>query len=62
MYMVSINREICTGCKECTELCPSAILGVEDDKAAVVGDASECMGCLSCVAVCESGAVKVDEY
>jgi len=63
MFMVGINQDVCTGCHECTQLCPSDLLAEgEDGKAEVVGDPSECMGCLSCVSVCESGAVTVDEY
>jgi len=62
MYIVSINADKCKGCKDCQDLCPSSLLGMEGDKAAVTGDSAECMGCQSCVAICEEEAIEVAEY
>lgn len=63
MFLVVIDEEKCTGCGQCTEICPAQILGPgENAKAEVVGDAAECMGCLSCLTVCEAEAISVDEY
>lgn len=61
MFMVSIDKEKCEGCGECADSCPASILGMEDDKAAVVGEPSECLGCETCVTVCPSGAVTLQE-
>lgn len=62
MYIVSISEEKCIGCKECTEICPAGLLGLNGEKAEVIGDSSECMGCESCTSVCQSGAIQVQEF
>lgn len=62
MFMVMINRDLCTGCKDCQELCPSDLLGMVDGKAEVTGEAGECMGCESCTAMCPAGAITLSEF
>ncbi|MHB1417280.1 MAG: 4Fe-4S binding protein [Chloroflexota bacterium] len=54
MYVININENLCEGC-------PVAILSMEDGKATVSGDPSECMGCESCVATCPHEAITVTE-
>ena len=61
MYVVNIDQNKCDGAGECVEVCPVAILSLEDGKATVSGDMSECLGCESCVAVCPTGAISIQE-
>ena len=61
MFTVSIDTEKCEGCGECAESCPAGILGFENGKAFVEGDATECMGCETCISVCPSGAAQIQE-
>jgi len=61
IFTVSIDRDKCEGCGECTESCPADILEMVDGKAEVTGNADECLGCETCVSVCPSGAVTVQE-
>ena len=60
IFTVTIDRDKCDGCGECTESCPADILEMEDG-ISVVTDPEECLGCESCVAVCPTGAITVEE-
>ncbi|MBE0467866.1 MAG: 4Fe-4S binding protein [Candidatus Desulforudis sp.] len=59
MFVVTIDRETCEGCGECTESCPAEALAMVDGKAQVVND--ECMGCETCVTICPSGSITLQE-
>jgi NAD-dependent dihydropyrimidine dehydrogenase PreA subunit len=59
MFVVTVNGDVCDGCGECTESCPSETLKLVDGKAQVVND--ECMGCETCVTICPTGAVTLEE-
>ena len=61
MYIVTVNTDTCEGCSECVNVCPTAILSLEDEKATVSGDPNDCVGCESCVSVCTSGSITVQE-
>ena len=61
MFIISINDDTCEGCGECANTCPASIISMEDDKASVTGDLTECLGCESCVSVCTSGSVTMQE-
>ncbi len=50
------NQEKCTLCGVCVEICPRAILKIEDKKVVQSGD---CLMCAHCYAVCRFGAVTV---
>ncbi len=52
-----INKEKCTGCGLCLDVCPSDTLSLINGKAAVTG--RESLGCGHCEAVCPTGAIKV---
>jgi NAD-dependent dihydropyrimidine dehydrogenase PreA subunit len=60
MWQVSVDKEKCTGCGECTEVCPVDVYELNDGKSEPV-NAEECLGCESCVEVCEAGAITVEE-
>jgi ferredoxin len=53
MYVV--NRDRCTGCGACGDVCPAEAVTIEDGKA-VIG--MECTGCGACPRVCPEGAIR----
>jgi NAD-dependent dihydropyrimidine dehydrogenase PreA subunit len=59
-WNVEIDLDKCTGDEECVNVCPAAVLEMEDGKA-VVANIDECLGCESCVEVCPSAAITVTE-
>lgn len=52
-----VDRDRCTGCGLCVEVCPAGTLTLVDGKAAVTGDRS--LSCGQCAAVCPVGAITV---
>jgi NAD-dependent dihydropyrimidine dehydrogenase PreA subunit len=61
LFIVTIDEDQCSGCNECTDICPAHLLSFVEDKAQVTGDESECMGCESCTTVCPTGAISIAE-
>ena len=53
-----IDKEACTGCETCVDICPSAAITMEDGIAVV--DADMCVDCESCVDECPSGAIHME--
>ncbi len=60
MFEVTIDKDKCTGCEECVDVCPSDVLEIVDGKSEVV-EPEECLGCESCLEVCEAEAITVEE-
>jgi len=54
-----INREKCTGCGICVEICPVNVLVVEKGKAKVV-NSGDCIECRACEAQCPEEAISFD--
>ena len=52
--MVKINRDVCTGCGGCIDLCPTIAISMVDDKVQV--DNELCTECKICVKVCPVNA------
>ncbi len=52
---IDIDRQKCTGCGLCVEVCPDRTISLEDGRAAVTGE--RCMECGHCLAVCPAEAV-----
>lgn len=50
-----VNAEDCTGCGECTEVCPYGAVEVIDGDAVI--DPAACHFCYRCVEVCPEGAI-----
>lgn len=59
-WQVVVDKEKCTGCEECIEVCPVDVFELVDGKADPV-NMEECLGCESCVEVCEEDAITVTE-
>ncbi len=55
---LSLDRALCTGCRECIEVCPHAVFDMEGGKA-TIADRLSCMECGACMKNCAAGAIKV---
>ena len=55
---VQLDKEKCTGCGQCTEVCPRAVFTLRDRKAAIV-DRDSCIECGACARNCATGALSV---
>jgi len=52
---VTIDKEKCTGCSICVEVCPTEALSIEDEKA--VCDDDLCVDCGVCIPECPEDAI-----
>jgi len=53
-----LDREKCSGCGRCVDVCPHAVLEMADRKAKIM-DRQACMECGACANNCETGAITV---
>jgi ferredoxin len=53
-----INKDKCTGCGTCVDICPSAAIELASEKAVV--DASGCVDCETCVDECPESAIHME--
>jgi len=56
MYEITIDKDKCTGCGECVDICPAEVLEMVDEKSSPV-HIEECLGCESCVETCPENAI-----
>lgn len=54
---VKINKEKCTGCGECAELCPVEALSIENNTVSVNDE--ECIDCGACESICPANALSL---
>ena len=54
----TVDKEKCSGCGECSEVCPLDAIEIQEDVAVVNPD--ECSDCGSCVDVCPTEAIAVE--
>ena len=55
---LSLNTEACTGCGQCTQVCPHGVLALDGGKVRIV-DRDGCMECGACVTNCPAAALGV---
>lgn len=53
-----IDKEKCTGCISCADVCPAEAITFEEGKAVV--DEEECLDCGLCVRECPTSAITVE--
>lgn len=60
---VTIDRDKCSGCGLCAQICPGKAIHLEgkgrERKACMEEVFPQCMSCNDCAAICEQGAVEV---
>jgi ferredoxin len=52
-----VNKEKCTGCGACVDVCPVEAIVLENGKAKV--DADKCVDCGQCVEACPVEAIRI---
>lgn len=58
--VVVIDEELCTGCGACADICPKAILYVDEEQnVCKVTDETECDKLRGCERVCPMGAISI---
>lgn len=55
---VVVNRDICTQCYRCIDICPDRILQKGEEGQIVISDEA-CLNCGHCSAICPTGAIEV---
>jgi len=53
-----VDKNKCTGCGTCVDICPAAAIEIKDEIAVV--DADLCIDCESCVDECPSEAIHME--
>ena len=54
---VEIDKNKCTGCEQCVDICPVEAITMNNGKASI--DEETCVECGACEAECPSEAIKI---
>jgi NAD-dependent dihydropyrimidine dehydrogenase PreA subunit len=58
---VSINLDLCNGCRKCQNSCPTDVFGFnEATQKSYLAYPGDCSVCFLCIGDCPTGAIKVD--
>ena len=60
-YLSIIDRDFCTGCRECKKRCMFGAVRYDRNSNKCVVDPVACYGCGICRTVCDSGAIRLTE-
>ena len=52
-----VDKDLCTGCGNCEEICPPRAIYLDDDKAVI--EEEYCEECGFCAAACPVDAIKI---
>jgi NAD-dependent dihydropyrimidine dehydrogenase PreA subunit len=55
---LKLDKETCNGCGICLDVCPRAVLAM-DDRKALIADRDACMECGACMTNCPTTAISV---
>ena len=58
---ISIDNDLCVGCRLCVLVCKPMVLGMAGEYVATVVDASKCNLCMDCEEQCPESAIKVQK-
>ncbi|MBN2495059.1 MAG: CoB--CoM heterodisulfide reductase iron-sulfur subunit A family protein [Deltaproteobacteria bacterium] len=57
-----IDEELCSGCKNCLDICPYNAIDFDDEKNRAVLNEALCKACGTCAATCPSGAIRARHF
>ena len=52
-----VDRDKCTGCGDCIDICPSEAISLQEEKAQIAND--DCTECGACVEECANEAISL---
>lgn len=55
---IRIDREKCTACSKCIQICPGKLLYSDQANKAFIKYPQDCWGCTACLKECRSGAIE----
>jgi NAD-dependent dihydropyrimidine dehydrogenase PreA subunit len=62
MAIESLDKDMCTGCKICVDVCPEDVLRLEDaEKKAYIAYPEDCVACYVCEWFCPVGCIVVSK-
>ncbi len=53
-----VDKDKCTGCGQCADICPVEAINLENETAVISDD---CIGCGICVDICPLEAISLEE-
>jgi len=62
MPVVHINRERCSGCLMCVEICPMDVLRAAEGGFPAIAYGEDCQSCYLCGRYCPEGALVLTPY
>lgn len=57
---IQIDRERCTGCAACKNICPGNLIAAGEDRRAYLRRPQDCWGCAACLKECPAGAIRLE--
>lgn len=57
--MITIDADLCLGCRLCAAICPAAALALIHDQYAIVSFEERCIECMLCEQGCPEDAIKI---